>query len=256
MLYEKQPINEKQMHIPVEKKVWAKEFYGSNLEEAVRKCKEDNHGILYMPELVNARIKTPIIRYSDPFSGPPVLSDIWEREYTTVSLMVVGKTFLGEDIMMFIHKLPETNNAKNDGVFDFFSEEHFDTMRNIGALRGAGVFPTDLFEELVNRYKDNDGKIFVREHKKIVGRKNKVFEDIKLKNALKHPFVIPYLGGRYIAEEYVDKIAEEKATHIKLCYGYNKCSNIPLATPLKIMPWVLGQGSLNQETWILAVPKG
>ncbi len=152
------------------------EFYASTIESALEDCLKE-HNPVFMPQLADARIA----------AGKDDV--IWQNWYTTPSLMVTGTTKAGNNVVVFAHVLNYFSNPDNIKV----AKER--DLRN-----GAGSVPEDEFQRLLDL--EDNVNVFVVDYNTLKRSESDV---ITLKDALKHPEVVPFFGGRERAEAYLEK---------------------------------------------------
>src|SRR3989338_7708731 len=76
-------------------------FRASSLYEALEGCQEQGYRALFMPELIDQRIKAP----ND--------SDVWKYWFSTPSLRATGKTKAGSNVVVYAHTGNHFSNPEN-----------------------------------------------------------------------------------------------------------------------------------------------
>lgn len=148
----------------------------NGVEKALRACYKAQCKPVYMPQLVDARI------------AAPKESPVW-KGYTTPSVRVTGKTKQGNAVVVYAH------------VPNYFSKPtNVAKAVNEGLLNGAGRMPLKDFYNLLGL--EDKQKVFVVDYAQLRNAPSGV---IDVAQALEHPQVIPFLGGRTRAEQYLPK---------------------------------------------------
>ncbi len=196
------------IQIPIRRTVEAREFYADRTDKALRDClsqtEEAPQGCepLYMPEIIDARIESP----KD--------SRIWEIWWTAPSIRATGRTKQGKEYVVYAHVPNYFSHPEN-------IEEEIKSNRN-----GAGIMSRDEFQRLLD-LKD-DKSVFVIDYETL----KKSFSGlIKLKDALKHPPTIPFLGGKERAKRYLDRHEEVYEDRIGIWHS-DDLAEEPLASLL------------------------
>jgi hypothetical protein len=112
--------------------------------------------------------------------------------YFTPSIIATGKTNEGKAVAVIAH------------VPNYFSNPaNIRKAKKEGLINGAGRMPQEEFQKLVDA---KDGKnVFVINYNEL---KNSKLDRISITEALEHPEVIPFLGGKERAEKYLAKFKE------------------------------------------------
>lgn len=167
--------------IPTSARKKGKEFFADRQDKALRLCEKAGHEPLYMPALVDIRIKA---------TGD---ERIWKEWFSTPSIRVTGRgksTNIskkeGTACVVYAHIPNYLSNSKNlkrvienDLVFD------------------VGIIPQVEFLRLLDL---EDGKnVFVVDYNAI---KNSASGVVTIKKALKQPQTIPFFGGEERTEKY------------------------------------------------------
>lgn len=144
------------------------EFYANSIPLALENCTKAGYEALFMPELVERRIKAKIN------------SPLWQNWCTTRSTMETGKTPAGSKIVLISH-LPS-----------YLSEaENIRTAINAGLRAGAGLVPGDNFQSRVKRAEQGEPGLFIIPYEKVSASPSR---EIPVDFALEHPLVLPFLG--------------------------------------------------------------
>lgn len=133
---------------------------------------------MFVPQLIDIRIRNP--------KG----SKIWQNGWATPSIKATGVSKGGNPVVVYAH---------TDNYFSKHANIKVATTC-VGLLNGAGIIPKEEFQRLLDL---EDGlNVFVVDYNTL---KNSESEVIEVKNALKHPQMIPFIGGEERAEAYLDK---------------------------------------------------
>ena len=154
-----------------------KEFYNEDIDKALEDCQKEGFRAMSMPELIDARINGKAN---------------WDKLYFTPSIIATGKTNEGKAVAVIAH------------VPNYFSNPaNIRKAKKEGLINGAGRMPQEEFQKLVDA---KDGKnVFVINYNEL---KNSKLDRISITEALEHPEVIPFLGGKERAEKYLAKFKE------------------------------------------------
>ena len=151
-------------------------FYNQDFADALEACQNAGNRALSMPEIADLKIK----------------GDEW---YSSVSLKVTGMTKQGIPIVLYVHvpnhyySLPVNIRQARPNLID-----------------GAGILPQPELEKLADLSdKDGTNGVFRLDGLDYNALKNSISGVILVEHALKHPQVIPFLGGQERAERYLDK---------------------------------------------------
>lgn len=156
------------------------EFYADNIPTALENCAKAGYEALFMPELVEQRIKAEID------------SPLWQNWYTTRSTIETGKTSASSKIVLISH------------IPGYLSEaENIQTAINAGLRVGAGFVPEDNFQQRVKRAEQGEPRLFIIPYEKVRASPSRV---ISVDSALEHPLVLPFLGvSKARAGKYFEK---------------------------------------------------
>ncbi len=163
--------------IPRKELLEGKVFYNSGLYKALEECQNSGYEAIFMPQLIDARIES----FKD--------SQIWTNDYDAPSIKATGETKQGNKVVVYGHVSNYLSSPKN-----------IEKAIEQGLVNGAGILPKNEFQRLLD-LKDNKN-VFVVSYENLMNSKSGV---ISLKDALKHPQTIPFLGGRERAEAYLEK---------------------------------------------------
>ena len=161
-------------------------FYNQDFADALEACQNAGNRALSMPEIADLKI-------DDDF--------LWNEWYSSVSLKVTGR-------------MPVTDKSPKGGtslVLYVHVPNHFSYPENIrearaGLINGAGILPQPELEKLADLSdKDGTNGVFRLDGLDYNALKNSISGVILVEHALKHPQVIPFLGGRERAERYLDR---------------------------------------------------
>lgn len=157
--------------------VEAKSFYADRTDKALASLEGEKYEAQFMPEIIDARISAP----ND--------SPVWQNWYYAPSIRATGRTKQGVPVVVYAH------------VPNYFSKaENITKAIEQGLVKRAGKFPKDEFQKLLD-LQDNE-RIFVVDYNKL---KNSTSGAIAVKDAMKHPQTIPFLGGQARAEFYLPR---------------------------------------------------
>ncbi|RJQ17106.1 hypothetical protein C4573_03560 [Candidatus Woesearchaeota archaeon] len=155
-------------------------FYHSTTEGALRNIQSVQYRPLFMPEIIDARI------------AADDTSPLWMNGLTAMSVSVTGKTKGGKAVVVYAH------------VPHYFSNpENVANTVKAGLTNGAGPYDAVDFRRLLDL--QDDKTVFVVDYSTL---KTSVSGTIEVSEALKHPQVIPFLGGKERAEAYLEKHAK------------------------------------------------
>lgn len=175
------------------------EFCNEKLHQALRECLESDLGPLYMPDLIEARIN------SDNNTR------IWQDWFTTPSIKATGTTKQGNNVVIYAHTPNYFSNPDN-------IENSLSSL-----VDGAGILQNKEFQRLLDL--EDNKRVFVVDYKQL--RKTESGA-IKLKDALKHPQTIPFLGGEEKTLRYLERFKEVFGNRIDIWYS-DDLSEKPLA---------------------------
>src|SRR3989338_489319 len=152
----------------------------------------------FIPELVDAKITPNCNDY------------LWQNGFTQPSIIVTGRNRAGKAVVVYSH-----------GSNYFSDLENLKKVYQNGLSNGAGLMLQEEFLKLLGL---NDEKtIFVRDHQELM---NSARGDIKVSKALAHPMIIPFLGGKDRAEQYLDVFGKKIGSKMYLGIT-NDLSEVP-----------------------------
>lgn len=145
-----------------------KEFYYDTIDDALTALLEEDYTPLFMPSIADVRIEV---------SEDEI---VWKNWYCSPGVRATGRTKQGNAVVVYAH------------VPNYFSNpDNIKEAKRKGLINGAGIMPDKEFQRLLDLEDDKD--IFVVDYNKLKSSESGV---IQLKDALKHPQTIPFLGGR------------------------------------------------------------
>ena len=209
-----------------------KSFYNSNIGKALIECQDSGYKALFMPELANLRIDSP----KD--------AEAWENWYTTPSIRATGRTKSGSRIVLYAH----TDNY-------FSNPDNIRKSISQGLIRGAGKMPQEEFQRLADLAEQDDKQVFLVPYETLKKSKSGL---IDVDDALDHPQVIPFLGGKEIAEKYLENHKKVCGNRIGVWHS-DDLGNEPLARLLYLGDGCnggLGGDGLDGSGRFLGVRKG
>ena len=197
--------------VPIRKSLEGQEFYNSNIPTALRTLQSEGYTPVYMPQIVDARIEAD----ED--------SRVWQTWFTTPSIRATGRSKEGIPVVVYAH------------IDNYFSSpENIEQAMSQGLVNGAGRIPQSEFQRLIDLegLTDESGNqsVFVIGYNKLREYKSDV---IKVSNALKHPQVIPFLGGEERAQRYLKKHKKVFGSTIGIWHS-DDLSDEPLARLLRL----------------------
>jgi hypothetical protein len=173
----------------------------SNLINALKTVQKECRSVLYMPKLIDARIAAE--------KGSKLLY----ATYLTPSIQVTGKTKQGTPVVAYVHTKNYFSNSEN--------------IINSHQTNGARVMPRESFFSVL----DNEGDdIIVIDYNAL---RNSSSGIIEVRNAIKHPLLIPFCGSEERAKKYLEKHLEIYGPQMSIWH----CDDLvdePLARPLAI----------------------
>lgn len=184
---------------------------------ALKELKEQGYSPVFMPQLVDARIEAP----KD--------SRLWQVLYSTPSIIATGR-IKNEPMVVFDHT---TDNY-------FSKPENITSSIKEGLVNGAGVIPQPYFEAMVDKDEITDEQgnrlVWVLKGKKYEEFRKSSSGIILVKNALKHPQPIPFIGGEERAKRYLERYEEVCGNSIRIRHSddLNKYGNEPLGRLLYV----------------------
>ncbi len=155
---------------------------GNTVETALRKLLEDGFAPVYMPEIIDGRIR----------HGPEDAPENWGW-LTAPSIKATGWTKAGIPVVIYAH------------VQNYFSDpDNIAQAVSRRLVNGAGIMPDEEFYRLVDLAKAQQGKlnqrVFLADYDALKRAPSGV---VAVKDALQHPQTIPFLGGQKRAEQYL-----------------------------------------------------
>jgi hypothetical protein len=170
--------------IPISEKKKGREFFADRQDKALKLCEEAGYQPLYMPALVDLRIKS---------AGD---AKIWQEWFSTPSMRVTGRR-------------KSTNRSKKEGTASVVYAHIPNYLSNSKNLKrviehnlvfDVGIIPQVEFLRLLDL---EDGKnVFVVDYDAI---KNSASGVVTLKKALKQPQTNPFFGGEERTEKYFER---------------------------------------------------
>lgn len=174
-------------------------FYGNKIADALEACQQVGYRPLFMPEVVDARLKTPKSHNSwrSWFMNPTKVDayNPWKNWFTTLSIKATGRTNHGSPVEVYVH-----------------TDHHLSDPVNIRAaqrklINGAGPIPQEEFERLLGLEGKTNGHgnqlVYVIDHKSLAAYKYEGF--FRTNSVLKDPRTIPFLGGEDRAQQYLEQ---------------------------------------------------
>ncbi len=161
----------------------AESFYKGNIPEALEACLESGCRPMYMPELIDTRI--------DVGKG----HEVWQKWYTTPSAVITGFDDGGKKTVVYAHCENWLSNPEN--IRSALSDKDFGERTHWGAK-----IPREEFNRLLEMGRDDAEDVFVVDYNELMKSKSGW---VSVKKALKHPQVIPFLGGEERATQYLEK---------------------------------------------------
>jgi len=184
--------------------VEGEEFYSDNLVVALSNSRKQ-HNPLFMPSLIDARINSP--------KG----ARFWQNRYDSVSARITGKTKAGNAVVVYAHKPNYLSDPKN-----------IEKAKKLGLVNGAGIVPQNKFQRLLDL--EDGSNVFVVDNNILNNSTNGV---VAIKDALKHPQTIPFIGSEERAEAYLKRFEEVYGNKIGIWY-YNDLGEQPLGRLLSV----------------------
>lgn len=157
-----------------------REFYDNDLAEALTSVAKEGYEAQFMPSVIDARIQAP----KD--------ARIWQAWYDSVSARITGRTKQQNPVVVYAHIPNYLSNPEN-----------IKTAKEQGLVNGAANVPQEEFQRLLDL--EDRKNVFVVDYNTLKNSKNGV---ISLKNALKHPQTIPFIGGEERAIKYLERHRE------------------------------------------------
>lgn len=166
------------------------EFYDTSVYRTLITLFKENYEPLFMPSFTDMRIEAP----KDAI--------IWQNWYCTPSIKVTGRTEGRKMVVVYAH------------VPNYFSNPDNIKDKWKGLANGAGIMPDKEFQGLLDL--EDNKNIFVVDYKILRNSESGV---ILLKDAIKHPQTIPFLGGKERAERYLERHKEVDGEKIGIFYS-------------------------------------
>lgn len=181
------------------------------LEKALAECLEAGYDPLFIPQIVDTRIRyciirertkddiwndsywnnacSPVTRTGSKVNTVIVYNEVGRNSYTTPSVCVTGRTKGGKAVVVYAH------------VPNYFSDPaNITVARKAGLVRGTAKMPLKKFYQLLEM---EDGKnVFVVDYYLLRASHSGI---VQVVDAMKHPLTIPFLGGKERAEKYLAK---------------------------------------------------
>src|SRR3989338_1828304 len=169
-----------QYRMRASKEIIAQEFPGIEPGAAFTHCFEQKCTPAYMPELLRFKIDAS------------AESNLWQQWYSSASIIITGRSKQGNAVIAFDH----TQNPLNN------STKIRETIA-LGLQNGAGTLPIHEFYQILDN--QDDTNIFVIDYNPLP---HTHIQEIPLNDALTHPFVISFCGGKEIAQQYLQKYSQ------------------------------------------------
>ncbi|HLD05458.1 MAG TPA: hypothetical protein VJG90_07090 [Candidatus Nanoarchaeia archaeon] len=213
-----------------------KEFYANTKEEALEACEKEDHSAIFMPQLADARIRVQ--------KG----SRFWQTFVHTPSIRATGRTKAGTAVVIYAHVPNYLSSSVN-----------IKKAKELGLVNYAGRLPQKEFQRLVDldgfSSENGDQLVWTVGHDVL---KNASSEVIKVKNALKHPQTIPFLGGQERAEQYLEAHERIYGSNIGIWHSDDLRGDVPLGRLLALggsSSGLYGNYDLNSGARFVGVPK-
>lgn len=212
------------LNVPVS--IEGEEFYNNNLSDALSNCQKQ-HSPLFMPSLIDARIYSP--------KG----ARIWQSRYDSVSARVTGKTKAGNAVVVYAHIPNYLAKPKN-----------IEKAKKQKLVNGAGIVPQNEFQRLLDL---EDGlNVFAVDNNTLNSSTSGV---VAIKDALKHPQTIPFIGNEARAEAYLKRFEEVYGNKIGI-WHCNDLGEQPLGRLLYVGDSNSGLNGLRYLYWDWALGWG
>ncbi len=158
------------------------EKYGlqNPLPVALAECQNEGYRAAFIPKIMDMR------------SVSDKNSFIWNKGYSAPSVRVTGTTKGGSKVVVYAHIDNYFSDPKN------IQKAIVDKKNPL--INGAGYYPKKLFQQLLN--KEDGVNVFVIDYDSL---KNSTSGTISISDAMKHPQVIPFIGGEKRAEKYLEQ---------------------------------------------------
>ncbi len=199
-----------------------KDFFSSNIEQALQSCLSKNYHPLFMSELADRRISA--------------LGEdrAWNHWYATPSIRATGRTKQGTPVVLYVHKDSYLSNPSKIK----------ETKDKKNIINGAGILPQEEFYRLL----DLDGKkengvqtVFCIDNDTL---SHSISGIISIDQALHHPQTIPFLGGEERAQRYFEHHQEIYGDKVAVLHCNDICDQ-PVARLLFLNRPCGGLNSLN-----------
>ena len=171
--------------IPQKVALEGRPFEGNTKEEALRKLvTSEFSNPVYMPEIIDGRNEY----------GPEESPQNWLWLHAP-SIKATGRTKAGTPLVVYAH------------VTNYFSDPDniAETVKK-GLVKGAGIMPSEEFYRLVDLAEEQKGKgnqrVFLVDYNALGKAPSGL---VNVKEALKHPQTIPFIGSRARAEAYLPR---------------------------------------------------
>lgn len=185
-VHRRQSVSVKMPHhiIRISQKKKGREFFADRQDKALKLCEEAGYEPLYMPALVDIRIKST----KD--------ARIWREWFSTTSIRITGRTRPsniskkeGTTCVVYAHVPNYLSNSKN-----------LKRVIQDNLVFDVGIIPRAEFLRLLDLEDGNN--VFVVDYNAI---KNSAVGVVTLKKALKQPQTIPFFGGEEKTEKYFER---------------------------------------------------
>lgn len=177
-----------------------------------------------MPQLIDLRI------------GASKDIRIWHRGYSTLSISATGKTKQGKPVVVYAH------------VPNYFSNPENIKKAWKNLIYGAGIIPVNEFQKLLDL--EDKVNVFVVDYNTLKRSKRGI---IPLKDALKHPQTIPFIGGIERAETYLARHKEVWGEKIGILYS-DVLDDLPRGCLLDMYIDELSYSGLNETGCFIGLP--
>lgn len=151
---------------------------------AYTECVEAKARPWFIPELVDAK------------TAPNCNNYLWNNGFTQPSIIATGRDRVGKAVVVYAH------------CPNYFSDlENLKKVYQNGLINGAGIMPQDEFLKLLGL--EDEKTVFVRDHQELM---NSVSGELKVSKASAHPMIVPFLGGKDRAEQYLDTFSKKNGS--------------------------------------------
>ena len=177
-------MSEEKILVPVTHTLEAREIQAEGLDTAYALCGPYAR-LLSMRELVYARIHSSTNKR------------IWQQNYVCPSIFATGRTEQGAIVAVVAHC---DNYLSNPAAIEEAKQKLVGSIDGVDmGMGGAVSIPQKEFYRLLD-LKD-DENVFILSYTELI---NAYYEGMPIGEALDHPLVIPFLGGRDMAERYLE----------------------------------------------------